>query len=93
MRKVVTTSDLKNALGLKGFFGTCVAGLAYGYLRLGKINRLFDGAADYQGCEFADHLLENMNISIDVAPEQLRIFLKREVSLWSATIPLVPSRA
>ena len=71
MRKVVTTSDLKKALGLKGFFGTCVAGLAYGYLRLGKINRLFDGAADYQGREFADHLLENMNISIDVAPEQL----------------------
>ncbi len=71
MRKVVTTSDLKKALSLKGFFGTCVAGLAYGYLRLGKINRLFDGAADYQGREFADHLLENMNISIDVAPEQL----------------------
>jgi len=71
MRKVVTTSDLKKALGLKGFFGTCVAGLAYGYLRLGKINRLFDEAADYQGCEFADHLLKNMNISIDVAPEQL----------------------
>jgi putative hemolysin len=56
---------------LKGFFGTCVAGLAYGYLRLGKINRLFDGAADYQGREFADHLLENMNITIDVSPEQL----------------------
>ena len=71
MRKVVTNSDLKNALGLKGIFGTCVAGMAYGFLRLGKINRLFDGAADYQGREFADHLLENMNISIDVAPEQL----------------------
>ena len=71
MRKVVTVSDLKNALGLKGFFGTCVAGLAYGYLRLGKINRLFDGAADYQVREFADHLLENMNITIDVSPEQL----------------------
>lgn len=71
MRKVVTNSDLKNALGLKGFFGTCVAGLAYGYLRLGKINRLFDGAADYQGREFADHLLQNMNITIDVSPEQL----------------------
>ena len=71
MRKVVTLSDLKNALGLKGFFGTCVAGAAYGYLRLGKINRLFDGAADYQGREFADHLLQNMNITIDVSPEQL----------------------
>ena len=71
MRKVVTTSDLKKALGLKGVIGFCVAGLAYGYLRLGKINRLFDGAADYQGREFADHLLENMNISIEVAPEQL----------------------
>jgi putative hemolysin len=71
MRKVVTLSDLKKALGLKGFFGTCAAGLAYGYLRLGKINRLFDGAADYQGREFADHLLENMNITIDVSSEQL----------------------
>ena len=71
MRKVVTHSDLKNALGLKGFFGTCVAGMAYGYLRLGKINRLFDGAADYQGPEFADHLLQNMNITIDVQPDQL----------------------
>ena len=71
MRKVVTTEDLKKALGLKGFFGTCAAGLGYGFLGLGKINRLFDGAADYQGREFADHLLENMNINIDVAPEQL----------------------
>ena len=71
MRKVVTNSDLKNALGLKGFFGTCVAGLAYAYLRLGKINRLYDAAADYQGHEFADHLIENMDITIDVSPEQL----------------------
>ena len=71
MRQVVTRSDLKKALGLKGFFGTCVAGMAYGYLRLGKINRLFDAAADYQGREFADHLLENMNIRIEVSPEQL----------------------
>ncbi len=71
MRKVVTVSDLKTAIGLKGFFGTCVAGLAYGYLRLGKINRLFDGAADYQGREFADHLIENMGITIDVNPDQL----------------------
>ena len=71
MRKVVTIQDLKQGLGLKGFFGTCAAGLAYGFLRLGKINRLFDGAADYQGREFADHLIENMGITIDVSPEQL----------------------
>lgn len=56
---------------MKGVLGSCVAGMAYGYMRLGKINRLFDGAADYQGREFADHLLENMGITIDVAPEQL----------------------
>ena len=71
MRKVVTHTDLKKALGLKGVFGTCAAGVAYGALGLGKINRLFDGAADYQGREFADHLLQNMNITIDVSPEQL----------------------
>ena len=71
MRQVVTKSDVKNALGLKGFFGTCVAGLAYRFCDLGEINRLFDSAADYQGAAFADHLLENMNITIEVAPEQL----------------------
>ncbi len=71
MRKVVTNSDLKKAFGLKGFFGTCVAGMAYGVLGLGKINRLFDGAADYQGREFSDRLIENMGITIDVSPEQL----------------------
>ncbi|MBR4390731.1 MAG: lysophospholipid acyltransferase family protein [Bacteroidales bacterium] len=71
MRKVVTNSDIKKALGMKGFFGTCVAGLAYGFCGLGKINRLFDGAADYQGREFADHLLENMGITIDVSEDQL----------------------
>ena len=71
MRKVVTHSDLKKALGLKGFSGTCIAGMAYGILGLGKINRLFDGAADYQGREFADHLLKNMGITINVSPEQL----------------------
>ena len=71
MRKVVTNSDIKKALGLKGFFGTCVAGLAYGFLGLGKINRLFDGAADYQGSEFADHLLQNMNITFDMDKTQL----------------------
>jgi len=71
MRKVVTISDIKNALGVKGFFGTCVAGMAYGVLGLGKINRLFDGAADYQGAAFADHLLQNMNVTFDFPQEQL----------------------
>ena len=71
MRKVVTHKDLKRALGLKGFFGTCVSGLAYGVLGLGEINRLFDGAADYQGREFADHLLKNMNITFDFDEQQL----------------------
>ena len=77
MRKVVTISDLKNALGLKGIFGSCTAGMAYSVIRLGKINRLFDGAADYQGREFADHLLENMKITIDVSPEQLENIPKK----------------
>lgn len=71
MRQVVTKSDIKQALGMKGFFGNCAAGLVYGVCGLGEINRLFDEAADYQGPEFADHLLENMNITVDVAPEQL----------------------
>lgn len=71
MRKVVTSTDIKNALGMKGFLGTCVAKVLYGVCGLGEINRLFDGAADYQGREFADHLLENMNVTFGLDPEQL----------------------
>lgn len=71
IRQVVTKADLKQALGLKGVVGDCASSIAYGVCGLGEINRLFDGAADYQGSEFADHLLENMNITIEVAPEQL----------------------
>lgn len=71
MRQVVTKSDIKQALGMKGFFGNCVAGLVFGVCGLGEINRLFDEAADYQGPAFADHLLENMGLTVDVAPEQL----------------------
>lgn len=71
MRQVVTKSDIKQALGMKGFFGNCAAGLVYGVCGLGEINRLFDEAADYQGPAFADHLLENMGLTVDVAPEQL----------------------
>ena len=71
MRQVVTKSDIKQALGMKGFFGSCAASVLYGVCGLGEINRLFDEAADYQGREFADHLLENMHITIDVAPDQL----------------------
>ena len=71
MRKVVTNADIMQALNLKGFFGSCVAGMAYGILGLGKINRLYDGAADYEGVDFADHLLENMNVTFDYNSEQL----------------------
>ena len=70
IRQVVTKADLKQALGMKGIVGDCAASIAYGVCGLGEINRLFDGAADYQGSAFADHLLENMNITIEVAPEQ-----------------------
>ena len=55
---------------MKGIVGDCAASIAYGVCGLVEINRLFDGAADYQGSAFADHLLENMNITIEVAPEQ-----------------------
>ena len=72
MRKVVTISDIKNGIGLKGFFGSCAARALYGICGMGEINRLFDGAADYQGREFADHLLENMNVTFDLNPEQLK---------------------
>ena len=71
MRKVVTISDIKSALGLKGFFGSCVAGTAYGVCGLRKINKVFDSAADYQGCEFAEQILKTLNVTYNVEQSQL----------------------
>ena len=71
MRKVVTISDIKSALGLKGFFGSCVAGAAYGVCGLRKINKVFDSAADYQGCEFAEQILKTLNVTYTVEQSQL----------------------
>lgn len=76
MRQVVTKSDLKNALGLKGPLGSCAAGIVYGICGFRKINQLFDGAADYQGLEFAEHLLEEMNVTCEVEPNQLEFIPK-----------------
>ena len=71
MRKVVTISDIKSAIGLKGFFGSCAAGAAYGVCGLGKINKVFDSAADYQGREFAEQVLKTLNITYVIEPSQL----------------------
>ena len=71
MRKVVTISDIKSALGMKGFFGSCVASAAYGVCGLGKINKVFDSAADYQGREFAEQVLKTLNITCNIEQSQL----------------------
>lgn len=71
MREVVSKSDIKKALGMNGFFGSCIGDLAFYICGLHKINKLFDSAADYQNVEFTEHLLKNLNVTCDYDPSQL----------------------
>lgn len=71
MRQLVSKSDLKKALKLKGPLGSCAAGIVYGICGFRKANMLYDKAADYQGREFTERLLKVMNVTCDVDPGQL----------------------
>ena len=71
MREVVTKSDIKKALGLKGLLGTCISSMAFKVCGFPGINKLFDSAADYQELEFTDHILETMNSTYKVEESQL----------------------
>lgn len=76
MRQVVTKSDLKKALKLKGPLGSFAVSIVYGICGFRKVNKLYDKAADYQGREFAEQLLNAMNVTCEVEPNQLEFIPK-----------------
>lgn len=74
--KIVNKSEVKNVIKVKGFAGNILAGLVMRILGINKINDIYSHIYQYQGIEFADKLIEHMNVSCDVLPEELEYLPK-----------------
>ena len=69
--KLVNKSEVKNAIKVKGFAGNLLAGLIMRVLGLNRINGIYSHIHQYQGIDFADKLLEHLNVSCDFLPDEL----------------------
>jgi len=69
--KLVNKSEVKNALKVKGFLGNLLAGVVMRILGLHKVNHIYGHISSYQGIDFADKLLEHLNITCDFIPSEL----------------------
>lgn len=71
MSKLITSSDIKQALKLKGFFGTCASKIIMSICGLNKANRIYPNVEKYEGYEFTAQLLKYFNVSSEVSQKQL----------------------
>ena len=71
MSKLITSSDIKQALKLKGFFGTCASKIIMSICGLNKANRIYPNVEKYEGYEFTEQLLKYFNVSSEVSQKQL----------------------
>lgn len=69
--KLVNKSEVKNALGLKGFAGNILAGVVMNFVGIHKVNEVYDHIREYQGIEFADKLIEHLDVTCDYIPQEL----------------------
>lgn len=64
--KVINNSEVKSALKIPGVAGTLVAAAAMKIAGFDKMNAIYAHIAQYQGADFADHLIEYLGITADV---------------------------
>ena len=62
---------LQENLGLRGFFGRCVAGCVSKILGLDEFNRIQAKYCDFTGAEFASKVLEEVGVSYQIPENQL----------------------
>lgn len=76
--KLVNKSEVKNILKVKGFFGNLLAGAVMRILGLHKVNHIYSHVCGYEGIEFADKLLEHLNVSCNFIPDELEYLPKEQ---------------
>lgn len=69
--KLINNSQIKSAIHGKGIFGDIAARALMSILGLNRINRIYAPIGDYMGVDFADKLLERLNITVDFNESEL----------------------
>ena len=69
--KVINKNELKKSLRIPGIPGSIVAAMGMKIAGLDKLNELYDSLEKYHGVEFADKLLESLDITLDVNTKAL----------------------
>lgn len=74
--KVINNSEVKSALKIPGVAGTLVAAAAMKIAGFDKMNAIYSHIAQYNGADFADHLIEYLGITADVNVKSLDLVPK-----------------
>ncbi len=74
--KLINKSEVKNAIKVKGFAGDILASALMRILGLEKVNEIYSHIKPYEGIEFADKLIEHMNVTVDYIPDELEYLPK-----------------
>ena len=70
-KEVLSKEDMQRMLGVKGWFGKCLAGLIIKVLEVDKVNRTQAKYADCMGPEFARAILQDQGVTYDVPEGEL----------------------
>ena len=74
--KLVNNSQVKSALKVKGLSGSMIASAAMAVCGINRINRIYAHISDYKGIEFAEKLIEHLNIQCSIDPKELEYIPK-----------------
>ncbi len=69
--KLVNKSEVKNALKVKGFAGNLLASAVMRFVGVHMVNDVYDHLREFQGIEFADKLIEHLDVTCDYIPQEL----------------------
>lgn len=70
--KIIGKDEIKESLKLGPFLSEGFARLAMSVLRLNSINEVYAKIADKDGVEFVNAGLEELNVKVDINPEELK---------------------
>ncbi|MCF0166171.1 MAG: lysophospholipid acyltransferase family protein [Bacteroidales bacterium] len=68
---LIKLSDIKKALGIKGFLGDALGSCAMSALGLNSINKIYPTFSMYEGTEFTHEVLKTYRIGTDIVEKEL----------------------
>jgi putative hemolysin len=69
--KLINNSQVQRALKVKGAFGSVLASAAMSVAGINRVNEIYSHIYQYEGVEFAEKLIEYLNIECDIDEQEL----------------------